>query len=93
MISEQDVLLSKVGFIDDDRRVDGSSWHMTMSFIMINSHLLALSTVLSAMDHRLALYSVRFRPYTATQFPILYYGGFILCASKAFNTCTSLAFF
>jgi hypothetical protein len=55
MISEQDVLLSQVGFIDDDRRIDGSSWHMTISFIMINSHLLAPSTVLSAMDHRLAL--------------------------------------
>jgi hypothetical protein len=90
VISEQDVLLIQLGFIGDDRRLDGSSWRITLSYIMINSYLLALFTALSATDFVVAVYSERFLPDTAVLFPILYVGGFILLASKAFNTRTNL---
>jgi hypothetical protein len=90
MICEEDVMLIDVGFINDDRRLDGSSWHITKSFIIMYSYLLVLFSVLTAIDFGVAMHPERFLPDTAALFPILYVGGFLFLAIKTFNTRTNL---
>jgi lysylphosphatidylglycerol synthetase-like protein (DUF2156 family) len=99
LLSQEDPV---IGFKDDDRRLDEgskrqysavrrSSEYIIKSFVMMHSYILVLFTVLTAVDHCLAMYSDRILPDTAALFPTLYVGVFLLLASKTFNSRTNLA--